>query len=996
MKNKAFFLLLMTLSFGAKAYWQQHTSTRIEVRLDDKNNMLYGFERIVYTNNSPDTLSEIFFHLYPNAYKNDRTFFAEQQVQMGKTDFYYAKPEERGYIDSLSFRVNGERCNFQSFQNQIDVAQLILTRPLLPNDSIIIETPFKVKIPIVFSRLGHTGQAYFISQWFPKPAVYDAKGWHAFPYADQGEFYSEFGSYDVSISLPKNYIVMATGNLQTATESAWIDSLSNAVLPSDTLFQKSFPASSEQYKTINFTEENVHDFAWFADKRWIVRKDTIGLNSGESTIETFAAFLPIHQKAWASANNTLKQTVKSYGTRVGPYTYKTIKAVEGDMKAGGGMEYPTVTVIDKSAVYLLDRVIVHEAGHNWFYGMLGSNERINPWMDEGLNSFYEEKAMNDMGRKSTTDLGSQLEDLLPSYFQSIGKDQPSTAISTDFTDLNYGADVYKKTSLLLHLLAMNMGDEFEPAMKAYFQEWKFKHPQPEDFRKIMQEKSSKNLDWFFDGTINSDKKIDSKIKSVKRVKDSLVVVLENKSDAKVPVFISVYNDDSLINLYKIEPFKNKYEVNFGEVEYWDKVRIGGAWVDYKLTNNIFRKNALFPKFQLQLKPILGLNNSFSHKLYIAPALGFNEYDKVGAGFVLHNLTLPQNRFQFALAPLYSFGSKRINGVGAVAYSWFPNRIFQEIRLQTNIKSFSQNTTQLNITTPLFARYLKVAPSVEFVFREKSLLSKKQHSLRLTQYNISEEYFSFSQDFSVDSLYRPAIQQQVNNYFSLQYRFQNEQTFHPYSIMFNAQLGKTFVKLGLEANKKINYDVKGKAFYVRAYAGKFISTNNNADNSRFYLNTTFSGVNDYLMDGIYFGRNKNEGNGATQVSLQEGAFKMPTNRYASPIGRTDDWLLAINLKTDLPFGKLPVRFYADFATFADAKRLNPSGNNIVFNSGLEWRLFGEAIYIYIPLFNSTDFSNYQKEMYPKNKFLNSIRFSFNLQYFNFMRSNDAAIKAISKF
>jgi hypothetical protein len=145
-----------------------------------------------------------------------------------------------------------------------------------------------VKIPEVFSRMGHTGQAYYISQWFPKPAVYDAKGWHPMSYLDQGEFFSEFGSYEVDITLPKNYVALATGNLTTASETAWLDSL--ARVP-DSLFKNEafFPISSSAYKTVHFSENNVHDFAWFADKRYIVRKDTMA-NGDREPLQIYTAF----------------------------------------------------------------------------------------------------------------------------------------------------------------------------------------------------------------------------------------------------------------------------------------------------------------------------------------------------------------------------------------------------------------------------------------------------------------------------------------------------------------------------------------------------------------------------------------------------------------------------------------------------------------------------------------------------------------------------------
>ena len=310
----------------------------------------------------------------------------------GSSTFYYSKPADRGFIDSLQFTVDGLNAEANSSENAPDITRIELQHPLLPGKQVKVATPFRVKIPIVFSRMGHTKQAYYISQWFPKPAVYDQKGWHPISYLDQGEFFSEYGSYDVSITLPANYVVMASGNLMDEKENKWLDELAAKPLPTKqykVAWQQrdSFPPSAMEMKTLHYHEDNIHDFAWFADKRWLVRKDTVVSPGSGQIVTTWAAFMPSYTQSWKHGTEYLKETVRHYGKWVGPYQYKTIKAVLGDMHAGGGMEYPTVTIIDKSANAQLRTTIVHEAGHNWFYGMLVSNERDHAWMDEVINTF---------------------------------------------------------------------------------------------------------------------------------------------------------------------------------------------------------------------------------------------------------------------------------------------------------------------------------------------------------------------------------------------------------------------------------------------------------------------------------------------------------------------------------------------------------------------------------------------------------------------------------
>src|ERR1700760_1291200 len=223
----------------AQSYWQQKVDYTIDVTLNNTDKTLDGFIRIKYTNNSPDTLHFIWIHCWPNAYKNDRTAFSEQLLTNGRTDFYFADKEKRGYINRLDFRADGQEAKMEDPPLYIDIIKVLLPKPLNPGSQITLTTPFHEKLPYNFSRGGWTltdpakaahhafGKpppkpttppvtSYQITQWYPKPAVYDREGWHPIPYLDQGEFYSEFGSFDVRITVPGDFVIAATGELQDA------------------------------------------------------------------------------------------------------------------------------------------------------------------------------------------------------------------------------------------------------------------------------------------------------------------------------------------------------------------------------------------------------------------------------------------------------------------------------------------------------------------------------------------------------------------------------------------------------------------------------------------------------------------------------------------------------------------------------------------------------------------------------------------------------------
>ncbi len=1012
-------LVLSVLSLGAYAqqgYWQQKVDTRIEVSLDDKEHMLNGDISMEYTNNSPDTLTYIYIHLWPNAYQHDRTNYAEQMAENGETDFYFSKSAKRGNISELSFKVNDIPVEYFSSRNIPDVARIDLKEPLMPGAKMTIETPFKVKIPEVTSRLGHTKQAYFISQWFPKPAVYDKKGWHPLPYLNYGEFYSEIGSYDVSITLPKNYVVMATGNCMDEAENAWLDELSKKEFPSDTLYKKSWPASSTEMKTLHFHEDNVHDFAWFADKRWVVRKDTVTSPGNGPLVTCYAAFLPQSQRGWDRAAFYLKYTVAHYGEQVGAYPYKTIKAIEGDLSAGGGMEYPTVTIIDRGmGGDLLKRVIIHEAGHNWFYGILATNERDHAWMDEGMNTLYEQKGMQyywgyDTTWKATRDsirhakiaagekpkeytptvekdkYKSTDEEALAYYFETgIHTDQALEQTSANFTELNYGVDVYYKTALMMGWLEQYMGiANFKAGMHEYYNTWKHKHPYPEDYKACMAKHTDKNIDWFFESGLTTDNRVDFKIKGVK---DNQVTI-RNRSGFAAPVYVVGYNKkDSILGRAWSGVFDGETTIQLPDsLQTWSTLRVGQYVPEGKRQNSVYHRSGLFRRGGLAFRPFLGWGYGEKYKTFILPAVGYNYYDGFELGLVFHNLTIPENRFRYVLAPMYGFNSESFVGAGTVGYSWFPENLFKEITLQVDGKSFNYNTTSQNISGALNARFIKVAPSLSFRFNEHDLRSPVTKTLTLKAYSIQEEFFTFNLDVS-DSLYKPSIAEQQKMYGLVRYTHQNERTFNPFSYGAEAQFNEDFMKIAVEGKLRIDYFKKNKALRIRAFAGKFITFNPAPDISRYYLNSTYTGDKDYLYDGTYFGRNEQNGVAAHQVSMQEGGFKVPTPLYASQIGRSDNFLAAVNLSTDLPFGKLPLRLFLDIGTFSNAAKLNPSGQKVLYDAGFEIALPYDIISVYFPVVLSKDFKDYMGSMYPGKVFGNSIAFRVDLHKVNWMKARN---------
>lgn len=509
-------LLLIAISLHLTAfsqYWQQQTDYKIEVALNDQQHTLKGFLTLDYTNNSPDKLDYIWFHLWPNAYKNDNTAYARQIFRDKDGKKRWKEMKDKGSMDSLDFTVNGVKAKTEAHPEHIDIIKLILPTTLAPGTKTTITTPFFVKIPTYSSRSGHLGQSYIICQWYPKPAVYDSKGWHPMPYLDQGEFYSEFGNFDVKITLPSTYVIGATGILQDANELNKYRDLGMANHGADRKPAKYSPLVSSPVKTLQYKGENIHDFAWFADKEFVIRYDTAQLPSGK-IIDVFTYGYEKGNKHWLNSTSYVEDAIRHYSTWVGEYPYPVAQAVEGPQNVmSGGMEYPMITLITSPTADepRLDAVIAHEVGHNWFYGILGSNERKHAWMDEGMNTYYQFRYEAEK-YKSNSIFGDMLpnevkekplaefQGLIYNALSQLPMEEAIETHSADFPDKDkYGTVVYIKTAIWMYILELTIGqNKLNDAVKSYYQEWKFKHPYPEDFKAAIEKEIGMKADKLFE------------------------------------------------------------------------------------------------------------------------------------------------------------------------------------------------------------------------------------------------------------------------------------------------------------------------------------------------------------------------------------------------------------------------------------------------------------------------------------------------------------------
>lgn len=946
--------IVICKSAAGQTYFQQEVNYIISVKLDDENHVLDGNISMEYINNSPDTLRFIYMHVWPNAYSSAQSAMAKQLVKTGSFDFQFSDLEERGNITGFNYHVNSIPAFYDSVD--VDIQQLNLPEALSPGEIAIIETPFRVKIPSgFFSRLGHVGQSYQITQWYPKPAVYDQAGWHPMPYLTQGEFYSEFGSFEVSITLPANYVLLATGDLQNQKEKEWLEEKARKTALIERFgSDMTFPESATDTKTLTFKQSKIHDFAWFADKRYHVLKSEVALPHSGEIVETWAAFTNSEANLWKKSTEYLNDAVYYFSLWNGDYPYRHATAVDGTISAGAGMEYPNITVIGTSGnAKSLETVIMHEVGHNWFYGILGSDERNHAWMDEGLNSgnelryletkYPELNVINGMGGQGILKflrahrlLHKDQYQLLYLFNARRNLDQPLDLPSEDYTSTNYGAIVYSKGAIVANYLRTYLGDDaFDQMMKNYFEDWKFKHPQPNDYLNYVNRALHGNDQWMLD-LIFTTKQADFQISSLKKDKttskeDSREYVLKVKSLGRIngPVSFSLLTkQDSVISTTWLHAFDNQTEVKIKNHDF-QKIVLDYQRVtpDRNRKNNEIKRDGILRKTApLRLQWLAGIEEPERTTLYYTPILGFNTSDEFMAGMLLHNYSLLQKQFEYKLAPMYGFSSNAFNWMGSARYNFRfqESRVVENVWIQVSSKSFSISGD------PNFNRFEKYEFAGQIDFKRNPV-----------NRNLSQ-HFLYNYNYIIEgvSSFVGSAQSQFNSYGYIAYSLRNSLAIRPYSVTAAFDLHETFDRFSIEANAKFVYNSKKRGLKTRFFFGSFLFSNEQNAHPRYnWRMDGINGNNDFAYNHTFMGRYDRNTGFANQFVEGHGNFKIPTS-----YGQSNEWIAALNFKFESPV-KIPVGLYADFGLNAFQA---PGLPTAFYNAGFYVWLVPDIVEVYFPI------------------------------------------------
>jgi hypothetical protein len=927
-------MLLMVIclpAIGQQKKWQQEVDVVIHAKLNDATHSIDGTINLKYTNHSPDTLLFIWLHLWANAFKNDLTAYSDQLLQQNNTAFYFSNPESKGYINRLSFTVDGALSALENHPQHQDIVKLKLPKPLLPAQSCQMQSPFHIQLPANFGDGGYINQTYQVLHWYPQPAVYNAQGWQIAAFLHQGIPASEFGNYQVHLTLPANYKVAASGqwvsesiakNANALTYTHLVKSNKDAKRNGKHVaVNESYIPSSKDLKTLHFQQNNIQQFAWVADKSWQMVEDSITVVDGQK-IELKYFFDPSfdRQQGIALVKKTLLQRTALHGKF--PYGMLTTVFASSSQLFPGLASNLVVLAAGNANNIAVAKKLDEQVGLVWFKSATGVNPLQDAWLAEGINNWYVKKHFPAMptlrsGKKQfwKNAINSRLPQDINANKLSVQiaqqQDQPIAGIASSFSSINYPLAVHEKTSQWLNWMAANYGEtKVHTAIQQYLSLGKF-------------------------------------------------------TTADAGVFTSALARAGISPLDDVG----------------SKLQRKGHIID----TTVHKQIKLYPLFNLR-------QNSSKRYLFLSPAAGYNFYDKLMIGALLHNYNLPASAFQFLAAPLYSVAAKKINLLARAEYSWFTSTNGSKLTLALAAASFTSDDYTDSTGKKNYMRFSKLAPAIRYQFGRSNPLSQKIAWLQWKTFLINEQGLLFTRDTveQKDIITYPWSGRYLNQFQAV---LENNRALYPWKAHFLAEQADKFIRLAFTGNYFFNYP-KGGGLDVRLFAGKFIYTTartflNQALTSPYHLNLTGpKGNEDYTYSNYFYGRSEFEGIATQQIIQRDGFFKVRTDLLSSKIGQTDNWLVAANFVSTLPQQynplavlpvKIPLKLFVDIGTYAEAWGKSSGKPRFVYDAGLQFSLLKNVLNIYVPMLYSGVYRDYFKSLSDQNTFFKRISFSIDVNH-----------------
>ena len=935
-------------------YFQQGVKYDIEADLVSEDTLKASC-RITYQNNSNRPLDTLFFHLWMNALGDKSSPFSKQLLKANDRSFYFLKEAEMGGYTSINVKVNQSYAKLKYKDKSREIAYLVLSNTLASGQSVVLQFDYTLKIPTLVTRMGRSNEIINLVHWYPKPAVFDDKGWHIMPYLSWGEYYSEYGDFTITLT-HKEEVQVSTSFIKKQT-------------PTKTIIK----------------QQQVGDLPIFIFPH---KQNIVSLEGKSSSVDININFHS-QKKIWDYALDYTKEVIEFFEKEIGPFPYDELTVVQGSLNQSSAMEYPGTIIINKiSSLRDLDYYLAHEIAHQYFYAALGFNERDEAFMDEGLATFYEDKYT--VAKYGDHHYNAKIPRIihLPDkpLVNILGHNhlcarRRCKAFNTPPDEshiIAYALNAYPRSAMLFQTIEKQLGREkFKSAIHKIYSTHKHKHISSTTFFQELERETRHSMQWI-NNVISGE---GFNLSTIKKNKDTKLII--SSTATNYPIHLIASGLDTVLSAKGDAILLDKSILKYKDLH-----------IDpYKLTSNSFRKNRINRSMIPNLKPGLNMGSPNRTNISILPSLYYNTSDSWMPGVALFNSTLPSKTMKWLVNPTYSFKNKELNGE-----AWFSHDFFisdtKYLQPKVSAKKYS---FRRNDNLGFHLGYNKLTAALSYHISDTENWDKHQ-SISFSYMRIIEDqsFFTNSEDYTIE-------EESFSN-IRLQYDYANSNgiTKSKYNLTVDAvpqyRNGNFFVRTTASIFKKIFYN-PSKAISARIWAGYFIeNTKRNVltYNDRLLVKGSLgliqNSYNDYTYDGYYLDRNNNNINQAPTHNGGGFIVQFDGNR---PLGQSNDLAFALNLELDAPLRLpkfLPIKLFFDIGGYTQKSRSEPSNILYLYSGGIKLKYLNEAIAINIPFFNSNEINNVFLE--ESRSFLNRISFTIdffklnpwkNLDQMNFFQS-----------
>jgi hypothetical protein len=978
----------------------------LDFRLDEIKPVLQGQLKISFPTKSYAVRDTLWVHIAANAFSSSNTALAKANLDKRNELLRMQNGRYGGKMDRFSFTVNEIPAAWGYAGYGKELIYVVIPHGEINNEFLTLATPFRLVLPSEKAGVLGTGRGSISAvHGYPRLLSAAETGLHFKPYTDQGRRAYPAADYSVKINLPSDYVVAAGS---TPVNPSAQDFITSRKLHADSLRSvKKLPyqptPGSKERRDWHFELYSVTDLAWFAKSLHWVNTDTLRLPSGKE-ISILGMNHPQYRKLWEPAARYAKKALLYYSARFGDYPYSTLTLTDGVNYAGADRAYPGVAVLGYKRSRLdLEDIIAKLIAHSWTSLRNGTDGIGEPWLSDGLAAYMHRAYLRDQKPNFNglpipvlPVLGlrflrrSDLDHIPYLYKVRRGNDHPPGMEASYYSDNNYGISVKGHNALLFQYLEAYLGaDSFAVYLRDFWRKNENKPLQGMDLQLHLEARSGKNLNWFFTDLLTQEGYLDYQVVKVSKAenpetgKTETAVFIRNRGTVAAPFPVSVFmqESDSSVQVW-VDGFLGEQPF-FMPIRKMETVCIDRNTVmpEINRKNNVYRTGEVIPTLEkLRFNFIMGPPEmNTRNQVFYLPVTLWNNYNKSMAGFAIHNKTPVRKKFEYLFAPMVSLNPIGFAGVGIIS----GNIPTPRSRL---VESYSYKLAYVR-----FAYFFdteardwnRIMPKLMLNFRPKNPRSEQKMQLYARSiFNLLESTDLYRSAYGESAL---AFQVTEAGFSMFDTRME-----HPYRFLVwaeyisdltrydkpNVNPGSA-VKLSLEYRQKINYISAAKGLDIRFFAGTFLGQPNTVLDYRYRL-SGHPGFWDYKFDNYYLGRAETRGLSSRQFFEYDGGFKVLT-----PLGQTDRWMLALNLKASLP-GPIPIKPYLDVGLYRQVTKVVNTGELIKevtfsYSGGLMVSIINDVLEVFIPLYHSKDIRDYLA--FTNSKWHQQIRFRLNMQELN---------------